>query len=268
VDNNLQFVARHGYSVLFVWVLAEQAGLPIPSLPILLAMGAMAATGEMSFGVTLALAVFATLIADLGWYELGRRKGMRVLHFLCKVSLEPDSCVRQTESAFSKQGLRSLLVAKFIPGLSTAAPPLAGIFRLSIWRFLLYDAIGTVAWAGLFIGMGAAFSKQIESIEQRITQFGASLLTIALLALGLYMAWKFVKRELFIRELRVARLQPLELKQMMDAGEDVFIVDLRHPVDFEANPYSIVGALRISPEELGERHDQIPRDRDIILYCT
>jgi membrane protein DedA with SNARE-associated domain len=268
MDSNLLFVERHGYSVLFVWVLAEQAGLPIPSMPILLAMGAMAATGDVSLGMTLALAVIATLIADLGWYELGRRKGMRVLHFLCRVSLEPDSCVRQTEAAFSKQGLRSLLVAKFIPGLSTAAPPLAGVFRLSIWRFLLYDAIGTVAWAGLFIGLGAAFSRQIESIEDRITQFGASLLTVALIALAIYMAWKFVKRELFIRELRVARLQPLELKQMMDAGKDVFIVDLRHSVEYDADPYSIAGALRISPEELGERHELIPRDRDIILYCT
>jgi membrane protein DedA with SNARE-associated domain len=268
MDHNLQFVANHGYSVLFFWVLAEQSGLPIPSLPILLAAGAMSATGELSFIMSLALAVCASLIADMGWYELGRRKGIRVLNFLCKISLEPDSCVRKTENAFSKQGLRSLLIAKFIPGLSTAAPPLAGIIRLSFWRFLVYDAIGTLAWAGAFIGLGAAFSRQIESVEQRITQFGASLLTVAFIALGLYLAWKFVNRELLIRELRIARLLPSELKQMMDAGEDVFIVDLRHAMEFEADPYSIVGALRISPEELSERHDQIPRDRDIILYCT
>jgi membrane protein DedA with SNARE-associated domain len=268
MDHNLQFVANHGYSVLFFWVLAEQSGIPIPSLPILLATGAMAANDELSFGAILALATLASLIADYGWYQLGRRKGMKVLNFLCKLSLEPDSCVRQTESAFSKQGLRSLLVAKFIPGLSTAAPPLAGVIRISVWRFLIYDGLGAMAWAGSFIGLGALFSKQVESVEERITQFGASFLTVALVALGIYLAWKFAKRELFIRELRIARLQPAELKKMMDAGEQVVIVDLRHPVEFEADPYSIAGALRISPEELSAGLEQIPRDRDVILYCT
>src|SRR3954468_5095916 len=155
MDNNLQFVSHHGYSVLFLWVLAEQAGLPIPSLPILLATGAMAANGELSFTLILTIALVATLIADMGWYELGRHKGMRVLNFLCKMSLEPDSCVRQTELAFSKQGLRSLLISKFVPGLSTAAPPLAGVFGLSRWRFLAYDAVGSLTWIGLFVGLGA-----------------------------------------------------------------------------------------------------------------
>jgi membrane protein DedA with SNARE-associated domain len=268
MGNNLQFVAHHGYSVLFVWVLAEQAGLPIPSIPILLATGAMAATGDLNIFTTLAVAVVAAMIADFAWYELGQRKGMKVLNFLCKMSLEPDSCVRQTELAFSKQGLRSLLIAKFVPGLGTAAPPLAGIFRLSIWRFLLYDAIGTLAWAGVYVGLGAAFSKQVESIEQRITQLGASIVTVALIALALYLAWKYINRQLFMRELRTARLKPDELKRLMDAGQEVVIVDLRHPVEFEADPYSIVGALRMSPEELEEKHEQIPRDRDVILYCT
>jgi membrane protein DedA with SNARE-associated domain len=237
-------------------------------MPILLATGALAANGELSITVTLAVAVVAAMIADLGWYELGQRKGMKVLNFLCKMSLEPDTCVRKTEVAFSKQGLRSLLIAKFVPGLSTAAPPLAGIFRLSLWRFLLFDAIGTLAWAAFFVGLGAAFSKEIESIEQRITQLGSSIVTVALIAFGLYLAWKYINRQLFMRELRIARLEPDELKRRMDAGEDVVIVDLRHPVEFEADPYSIVGALRMSPEELAEKHDQIPRDRDVILYCT
>ena len=145
---NLDFVTRHTYIVLFVWVLLEQAGLPVPSLPILLVAGSMAVAGHMSISMALLTAVVAAVIGDYGWYELGRRRGIKVLAFLCKMSIEPDSCVRQTESAFAKQGLRSLVLAKFVPGLSTAAPPLAGVFKLPVGRFLLFDSLGSLLWAG------------------------------------------------------------------------------------------------------------------------
>lgn len=264
----MEIVAEHGYTVLFLWVFAEQAGLPIPAIPILLVMGAMASMGRVNFAATLLLAVIACLLADLLWYYLGRRGGMRVLRLLCKVSLEPDSCVRQTEAAFSTQGLRLLLYAKFVPGLSTAATPLAGAFHLSTWRFILYDAAGSLAWVAVYVSLGAVFSNQLQAVEQRISQLAGSLLAAAVVALGLYLFWKILKRELIIRELRTARLSARELKAMMDAGDPVVIVDLRHPVEYEAAPDAIVGALRISPEELAEKHEQIPRDQDVILYCT
>lgn len=268
MHNNLQFVADHAYTVLFFWVLLEQAGLPVPSVPILLAAGAMARTGRVSLPLAISLALLASLIADYGWYELGRRKGMRVLNFLCKMSLEPDSCVRQTESMFAKQGLRSLIVAKFIPGLGTAAPPLAGVFRLPLGKFLFFDGIGTFLWAGLFVTLGAAFQKQLKEVEEMISRVGGSLLVAAIIALVLYLTWKFVKREMFIRELRTARVDAATVKRMIDRGEDMVIVDLRHPKQIESEPYTITGALRMSPEELSAKHAQIPRDRDVILYCT
>ena len=254
--------------MLFVWVIAEQAGLPIPAIPILLAAGALSATRSVSLPLALLVALIAAVGADLVWYEIGRRKGMKVLNFLCRISLEPDSCVRQTELAFSNQGMRALLIAKFVPVLNTAAPPLAGIFKTPIGRFLLFDALGTVLWAGTFLALGRIFSHQLEAITQRVLEFGASALQIVVAGLVLYAAFKWVKRALFLRELRVLRLEPDELKQMMDAGADVFIVDLRHPFDFESAPHSIAGALRMSPEEIAHKHDQIPRDRDVILYCT
>ena len=268
LHSNLQFVADHVYTVLFFWVLLEQAGLPVPSVPILLACGAMAGTGHVSLPLAVMIALVGSLIADYGWYELGRRKGMRVLNFLCKMSLEPDSCVRQTESMYAKQGLRALVVAKFIPGLGTAAPPLAGVFRLSLGEFFLFDAIGTFIWASLFIGLGAIFEKQLKEVEEMIAQVGGSLFVAAIIALTLYIAWKFAKREMFIRELRTARVDAEAVKRMMDRGEEMVIVDLRHPSQIEAEPYTIAGALRMSPEELSEKHEQIPRDRDVILFCT
>ena len=266
--SNLQFVSEHGYSVLFFWVLAEQIGFPIPAIPVLLAAGALSATGNMNIGLALLITLVASTAADTMWYELGRRKGMKVLNFLCSVSLEPDSCVRQTELAFSNQGMRALLIAKFVPGLNTAAPPLAGIFKTPLSRFLLYDAIGCLIWAAFFLGLGRIFSKQIEAITQRVLEFGASALHVVAALVVAYVAIKWIKRQLFLRELRVLRLEPEELKQMMDAGDNVFVIDLRHPFDFDSAPHSIVGALRMSPEEIENKHDLIPRDRDVILYCT
>ncbi len=266
--DTLQFVTQHGYSVLFLWVILEQAGLPIPAIPVLLAAGALSGTGHMSITLSLLVTVIAAVGADLVWYEIGRRKGMKVLNFLCRVSLEPDSCVRQTELAFSNQGMRALLIAKFVPGLNTAAPPLAGIFKTPVWRFLLFDTLGTLLWAGTFIALGRIFSHQLEAVTRRVQEFGASALQIVVILLVLYVAFKWVKRQLFLRELRILRLDADELKSMMDAGKDIFVVDLRHPFDFDSEPHSIVGALRLSPEEIELKHDLIPRDRDIILYCT
>src|SRR5438270_4454169 len=263
-----QFVMRHGYSVLFIWVFAEQIGLPIPSVPILLAAGVLAATGKMNAPLSIALAVVGSLVADFAWYELGRRKGMKVLKLLCRISLEPDSCVRQTKLAFSKHGRESLLLAKFVPGLSTAATPLAGIFHVPVANFILLDGLGSFLWAGTFVALGMVFNKQISIVTGALERFGGSVLLLMIVALAAYIAAKFINRQRFIRTLRMARIEPEELKQMMDEGKAVFIVDLRHNLEFEAEPQSIAGALRLSPDELEEKHTQIPRDVDVILYCT
>ena len=264
----LAFVMRHGYTVLFVWVFAEQLGLPVPAIPILLAAGALAGAGKMSFAAVLGLAVAAALAGDGVWYEIGRRRGGQVLNFLCRISLEPDSCVRRTEDIYAKHGVRALVVAKFIPGFSTAAPPLAGAFRMKLTRFLAYDGLGALIWAGTFAGLGYIFSSQIESVAAKATRLGSWLLAIVFGGLAAYVGWKFIHRRMFLRKLRIARISAVELKKRMDAGEAIIIVDLRQSLDFEAVPSTIPGALLMSPDELDEHHDAIPRDREVILYCT
>lgn len=259
---------RHGYSVLFSWVLAEQMGLPIPSIPILLAAGVLSKSGHMNAAESVLIAMVASLIADLGWFELGRLKGMRVLKFLCRISLEPDSCVRQTELAFSNHGRQSLLLAKFVPGLGTAAIPMAGVFHIPLRDFVLLDASGSFLWAGTYIALGIVFSKQISTLTAMLTRFGGSAAGLVIAGITLYIGAKFINRRVFMRTLRMARIEPEELKQMLDEGQEVVIVDLRHNLEFEAEPQSIIGALRLSPDELEEKHDQIPRDHDVILYCT
>jgi membrane protein DedA with SNARE-associated domain len=268
MNGQLQFLAEHGYAVLFFWVLIEQGGLPIPAMPMLLAAGALAASGQIGFLPALLLAMLAAMLADTMWYQFGKRGGMSVLSFLCRVSLEPDSCVRQTQAAFANQGVRSLLIAKFIPGLNTAATPLAGITRVPFAKFLLFDATGSALWAGGFMTVGYVFSAQIEMVTMKLVDFGGSALTVFIVGLALYIAWKFIKRQLFLRELRVLRLEPSELKGLMDSGAQVVVVDLRHPTDYANEPRSIIGAIRMSPQEIEEKHEQIPRGTDVILYCT
>jgi len=184
MHRTLEFLLHHGYILLLGWVFAEQIGLPVPSMPLLLAAGALAGTGHLNFFASLFYVIFAAVSADSIWYQLGRRKGIRILQLLCKISLEPDSCVRRTEGVFSKQGARSLLLAKFLPGLSTVAPPLAGIFHMRPRRFLLFDAAGSLLWAGSFLGLGYIFSGEIERIAEHLAALGGWLLVLLLGILG------------------------------------------------------------------------------------
>ncbi len=268
VENTLQFVIHHGYAVLFAWVLLEQGGLPIPAVPFLLAVGALAATGRMNLALILATAVIASLASDGSWYALGRRRGMGILHLLCRISLEPDSCVRQTENLFSRRGSSALLVAKFIPGLSTVAPPLAGITRMHPGRFLLFDGLGALFWAGVFAVLGVLFSEQLEGLGVFLATMGTWLLAILVGGPGAYLLWKFLARQLFLRRLRVARITPEELRRKLESGEEVMIVDLRHALEFDADPVVIPGAVRWDAGDLAQGELKLPRGREVILYCS
>jgi membrane protein DedA with SNARE-associated domain len=263
-----EFLLHHGYVVLLGWVFAEQIGLPVPSVPLLLATGALAGAGRLSFLASLFFCVLAAVAADSLWFQLGRRKGIKVLQLLCRISLEPDSCVRRTEGIFSKQGARSLLFAKFVPGLGTVAPPLAGIFHMRPWRFLLYDALGALSWSGGYLSLGYAFSDQIEHIAERASALGGGLVVLLIGSFAAYIAYKFIARQRFLRQLRIARIGVEELKKKIDAGEELVIVDLRHSMDFEADPETIPGAFRMDAKDLEEKNDSLPLDREVILYCT
>jgi membrane protein DedA with SNARE-associated domain/rhodanese-related sulfurtransferase len=266
--HTFDFLAEHGASVLFWVVFVGQLGFPFPAIPLLVAAGALVGAGKMSLATALLMPVAASLPPDLAWYYLGRQKGGKVLGFLCRLSLEPDSCVRDTENVFHRTGPRALLFAKFIPGFSIVASPLAGIVGMSAATFVAYDIGGAVIWAAVSTGVGALFNNQLEQLVALFDQAGGLLLAILFLGMAGFIAYKFYHRQKFLRHLRMARISADELKQRMDAGDAISVVDVRNPFALDLDPESIPGAINFTLEDIEHRHHEIPRDRDIVLYCT
>ncbi|MBA3754173.1 MAG: VTT domain-containing protein [Nitrospira sp.] len=266
--NALQFLADHGATMLFWVIFVEQIGVPIPAIPLLIAAGALVGAGKMSVTTALLVPVAASLPPDFAWYYLGRIKGGKVLGFLCRMSLEPDSCVRDTENLFHRNGPRALLLAKFIPGFSTVAPPLAGIVGMTAATFILYDVGGTLIWAAVSAGVRALFSSQLEQLAGLLDQAGGLALAILVVGIAGFIAYKYYHRQKVLRHLRMAKISVDELKQLLDDGEAISVVDVRHPLALELDPETIPGAISFTMEEIEHRHHEIPRDRDIVLYCS
>jgi len=266
VTDTLDFVVRHGYALLFFWILAEQGALPLPSAPLLLACGALAKDGRLALHWIFLTGMAACLLADNVWFMLGRRRGAKVLRFICRVALEPDSCVRQTETAFLRYGSRSLLVAKFVPGLNAVSAPLAAISGVRWGRFLLFDTLGALVWIGVYTGLGYIFSSELDRVGDYAARMGSWVGVLAVGLLAAWIGWKFAQRRRFLKKLAVARIAPEELRRKLEAGEEIVVVDVRSALESEVD--SVPGALRIPLEDLETRHGDIPRDRDIILFCS
>ena len=261
----LEFLLRHGLWILFTWVLAEQLGAPLPSFPVLLATGALIGLERVSFPRAMLIVLAACLSADVLWYSLGRRRGRSVLRLLCRISLEPDSCVSSTEGWFRRMGLWSLVIAKFIPGLGGLAAPMAGLSGLRVLPFLAVDTLGVVAWSGIYLGAGYLFRAGLEDAGEFVARLGGSLLGFVVGIATLWIGFKFWKRTRFLRRLRMARIGPQEVFERLS---DFLIVDLRSGMERERDGMQLPGALWFDRRSLELHREEIPRDRDIVLYCT
>jgi membrane protein DedA with SNARE-associated domain len=266
MSDTIEFVVRHGYLLLFFWLLAEQAALPIPSVPLLLVSGALARTEKLNLFLVVICALAACLIADNVWFQLGRRYSAKALQFICKMSLEPDSCVRRTENVFVKYGIRSLLLSKFIPGLNVVAAPLAGGSRVNFGRFLLFDSLGALIWITFYVLVGYVFSDQLELVVGYAIRMGSGFVIITICIFVAWIAWKLLQRRRFFKSVNMARISAEELHAMLSAGSDVTIVDVRGNLTRDVD--LVPGVLRIPTEDLPRRHEEIPRDREIVLFCT
>jgi membrane protein DedA with SNARE-associated domain/rhodanese-related sulfurtransferase len=258
----------YGYILLFVWVLVEQLGVPLPATPLLVAAGALSAEHKISFFVCFVVGIVSCLIADGAWFLVGRRYGHHVLRLLCKLSMEPTICVRRTQDSFGRNGDGTLVIAKFVPGLATLAPPVAGQNGMAFGRFLFFDSIGSALWVGALLGVGRLFGDALKRDPSLLNWVGRFSGLLLLLAVAAFILIRIYRRRLFMRKLVQSRLEPEELKRQLDAGEQLFIVDLRHPLELLPDPYTLPGALHLSPDALAARVHEIPRDRDVVLYCT
>ncbi len=261
-------ILLHGYLFLFCYVFAVQAGVPIPADPVLLVMGAAVGDGHYSFGLAVVISVAAALLGDFFWYELGRWRGRSVLKLLCKFSLEPDTCVRKTEVDYMRRGAWTLLFTKFVPGTSLIANPLAGAIKLPRWRFFLADAAGSALWSTAYLVAGVLFHRQIDRVVILLGLFGRRAGFVLALLIGAFISWRYFQRVRFRRQLRIDRMSAKEAYATMGSDPPPVIVDLRAPSEVERTGQKIMGAQVLRPAELRAHFREIPRDREVILYCT
>jgi membrane protein DedA with SNARE-associated domain/rhodanese-related sulfurtransferase len=264
----VQAIADYGLAIVFINVLVDQIGLPVPAVPSVVVAGAFVADGRLPLAPLFALLVLACGLADCGWYLVGQLYGIRVLKLLCRISLEPDSCVSQTQTRFERWGVTSLLVAKFIPGLAIIAPPLAGAMRIGWWRFIALSMVGAMLWVGTLLAAGMLFKAQIAVAMIHIGAVGGYAVLIAAAALAAYVAYKWQERARFFKSLRMARIDVAGLYGLMQAGARPIVVDVRSITARDLDPRAIPGALHVPLDEVALHLRDLPRDRDIILYCS
>jgi len=263
MGGTIEFLVKYGYIVVFVGVFAEQIGLPLPSAPILMAAGALAGFRRLNVFEALTLAVAASVMSDLLWFCLGRRRGVAILKFVCKVSLEPETCLSKTYSAYTRYGSISLLFAKFVPGVGVLGPPMAGLQGLARWKFVVFDAAGALIWSGAYVGAGWAFRTQLEELVDVLTKLGAYFVVLLVMGFALYIAAKYVRRRHLFRELQIARITPVELKHLKDEGRAPTIVDLR--IEIEKRNGWIPGAVELAYLESLPEHLKVG---EFVLYCS
>ena len=264
----IALIAQYGLLLVFLNVLVEQAGVPVPAVPTMIVAGALAANGRLALAGVVLAAVLACLISDLAWYWAGRRFGAGVMRTLCRISLSPDSCVKQSELRFQRWRGRVLLIAKFVPGLSTVAPPLVGAMGLRTGSFVLLDGLGSMLWAGLAVGLGYVFSAQIDVLLAALASAGTVAFELVLVLLALYIAAKWWQRRRLLVALRMARITVDELNQSIVGGQDPVVVDVRSQAARLLDTRIIPGALLADLESVGNALHDVPSDRELVIYCS
>ncbi|MBI4764265.1 MAG: VTT domain-containing protein [Deltaproteobacteria bacterium] len=265
----IEILIRYGYSLLFMGVLAEQLGLPLPAGLFMLSAGALSGLGHFSVAVSFVLALLACLLGDQFWYQVGFRRGGSVLPWLCRISFNPETCVRRTQNIFYRHGAKALLIVKFFPGVNAIAAPLSGILKMPFLRFLLFDSLGACIWIGSFTGFGYILSHQIERAGDYTELIGSIFWGGIFGIFFLTILWKYVGRQRFLKQFRSARISPEELKQKIETDQELLILDVRNILELEADPQIIPGALVLPLEklEMDPPDLPLPKGREVILYC-
>ena len=264
----INLVMQHGLLLVFVVTLVARLGAPLPAAALLVVAGALAALGQLSWVAAMALCIGANLLGDGAWFWAGRHHGQRVLRLLCRISMSPDSCVRQSESFIMRWGGSSLIAAKFVPGILVVAPPMAGALGMPWLTFAGYEVLGAALWAGGLMGVGALFSAQVERVLQLLSTAGLAAGALLLLLFAIYVAWRYARRRAFLRGVEMSRISVAELRALIDAGQAPVLIDVRSDTGRSMDARCIPGAIAIAFADIKRRASELPRDREIVLYCN
>lgn len=268
MEEMISLLGQHGLALVFANVLLTQTGVPVPAVPMLIIAGAFVADGQIGLAPLILASVAASLIGDTLWYIAGRTYGYRILRTLCRVSIEPDSCVKQTENIFERWGAPSLMVAKYVPGFSTIAPPLAGTMRVGPPAFLGYSAIAALLWSGLPIALGVIFHTEVGRALEWLEGMGTGAAMVIAAAVALYIGVKTVQRNLLIRFLRMVRISVEELRDLLLRDEKPVVLDVRSMAARKLDPRRIPGAIAVNIESPQVALITVPPDRDVVVYCS
>ncbi|MFC4765204.1 DedA family protein/thiosulfate sulfurtransferase GlpE [Dyella koreensis] len=264
----IALLAQYGLILVFLNVLVEQAGAPVPAVPTLVVAGALAANGQLPLVGVLGVALLACLISDLAWYWAGRRFGSGVMRTICRVSLSPDSCVKQSELRFQRWRGQVLLVAKFVPGLSTVAPPLVGALGLRTAAFLWLDGLGSLLWLGVAVGLGYVLAPEIDKVLVALGNAGTIALELVGSLLALYILAKWWQRRRLLVSLRMARITVDELAQAIEKEPLPVLVDVRSQAARVVDTRIIPGALLSDLGSIDLTLQGVPLDAELIIYCN
>jgi len=267
MEELIALVIEHGVFVVFAATLAARVGAPVPASPLLVVAGGLSVAGDFSLVAALAASVLANVLGDGIWYAAGRRYGARVMGLLCRISMSPDSCVRQSESLITRWGASSLIAAKFVPGVSVVAAPMAGAVGMPLARFVGYDIVAGAVWTAAFLGLGVIFSDQIQMLLATMANAGAYALAAIVALVAGFVAWRWWRRRRFLRRTAMSRITADELDAMIARGDEPVIIDVRAGGITQLDPRRIPGALLLDVQEIGRHAPELPRDRDIVLYC-
>jgi membrane protein DedA with SNARE-associated domain len=260
----LETLTGHPYLVLACAGLLERTGFPLLMSPVLVAAGALAAGGHMHFDLAVWIALLTCVAGDAMWYTLGRTKGDSVLRVLCRISLEPETCVRRSRKFFEKGVGRTLFLSKWLPGVSHVVPAVAGLSGIGRQQFFANDVAGSAVWIVVLMLAGYVPVARMHLAPA----IGPLAFEAGLILVAGNIGIKYFQKRRFLRELYKARITPQDLHQLLESGQQLVILDLRHPLDSVTDPRTLPGAIRVLPDEVTGRASLLPKDREIILYCT
>lgn len=267
----MELIREYGFGIVFLNVFVEQLGAPIPAYPVLVVTGALEGADWVRLLWLVAVAVSAALIADLFWYQAGKAYGHRVLGRICRISLSPDACIRQTETVYGRWGARSLLVAKFVPGFASIASALAGVMGTPLRSFVLYDGLGALIWVGSAVYLGSLFSSTVEDLLGVLTALGQWGLLLLAVALGLFIVRKWWQRHRMVRSLRMPRMSVRELAGLHAQGMQPTVIDVRALPQYRQGHIPGAQSWELRPRDGGESHAHLLPQHDhphgVVVYC-